>query len=269
VIPIGDSPRARRFPWVNYTLIAANIAAFIYVMTLSQAASGTRVDAAREFREQTAGVCYGFELAPTEVNRFYCRWSFQPREWFDTLLGRSETPQQNRAAVLVTILTSVFLHAGWLHIIGNMLFLWVFGDNVEDRLGHLGYLLFYAAAGIAASLTQGLIDTGAVVPTVGASGAVAGVLGAYLVYFPKATITTLIPITIVFVPFSIPAAIMIGIWFLQNLLSGFATLGDVGGPDSGIAFFAHIGGFVFGAVIILLFFRSAGRHRARVGNSRA
>jgi membrane associated rhomboid family serine protease len=267
VIPIGDSTRARRFPVVNYTLIAANVAVFLYMMTLSQATPGTRVDAVREFREQTAGICYGFELPPTEINRFYCRWSFQPKEWFDTVRGHSETPQQNRAEVLLTILTGIFLHAGWLHIIGNMLFLWVFGDNVEDRLGHVRYLLFYAAAGIAAALTQGFIDTNAIVPNVGASGAVAGVLGAYLVYFPRATITTLIPITIVFVPFHIPAAVMIGIWFLQNLLSGFATLSDVGGPSSGVAFFAHIGGFVFGAVVVFVLFRNAGRYRPRVGSS--
>jgi membrane associated rhomboid family serine protease len=153
----------------------------------------------------------------------------------------------------------VYLHAGFLHILGNMLFLWVFGDNVEDRLGHLGYLLFYSAAGVVASLAQGVIDTDSVVPNVGASGAVAGVLGAYIVYFPKATVTTLIPIAIILIPFPIPAWIMIGIWFLQNLLSGFATLATVDAGDGGIAFFAHIGGFVFGAVVVLLFLRGAGK----------
>lgn len=267
MIPIGDSPDRRRTPWVNWIIIAANIAVFLYMMTLSQFFTGTRVDAVRDFREQTNGICYGFETRPTEIDRFYCRWSFQPKEWFDTIRGESATPQQNRWEVLVTILTSVFLHAGWLHIIGNMLFLWVFGDNVEDRLGHLGYLLFYAASGVAAALTQGFIDMNEIIPNVGASGAVAGVLGAYIVFFPRATITTLIPITIVLIPFPVPAFVMIGLWFVQNLLSGFATLADVEAANSGVAFFAHIGGFVFGAAMVLLFLRNAGRER-RLGSAR-
>jgi membrane associated rhomboid family serine protease len=261
VIPIGDSPKRRITPWVNYSLIAANIAVFIYMMSLAQLPGESRRENVAEFREQTAGICYGFETSPSEIDQFYCRWSFQPEEWFDTFQGESKTPQQNRWEVLATILTSVFLHAGWLHIIGNMLFLWVFGDNVEDRLGHVGYLLFYAASGVAASLTQGFIDTNEIVPNVGASGAVAGVLGAYLVFFPKATITTLIPIAIILIPFPVPAIVMIGIWFAQNLLSGFATLATVDAADSGVAFFAHIGGFVFGAVMALLFFRNLGRQR--------
>jgi len=120
---------------------------------------------------------------------------------------------------------------------------------------------------VAAALTQGFIDTNEIIPNVGASGAVAGVLGAYIVFFPRATITTLIPITIVLVPFPVPAFIMIGLWFVQNLLSGFATLADVEAANSGVAFFAHIGGFVFGAAMVLLFLRNAGRER-RLGSAR-
>ena len=265
MIPIGDSPKSKTTPWVNYAFIAINIAVFLYTLSLSTEVPPNRVVAAQQFQEQQAGICYGFPAAPTEIDRFYCRWSFQPAEWFDTARGESETPGQDRVEVLSTILTSIFLHGGWLHIIGNMLFLWVFGDNVEDRLGHLGYAAFFLLAGLAAALTQGFIDMGTAIPNVGASGAVAGILGAYLVYYPKARVTTLIPIAVVLVPIPVPAVLMIGFWFVQNLFSGFATLSpDVGTPDSGVAFFAHIGGFVFGALAVLLFLRGAGeRRRAR------
>ena len=265
MIPIGDSPKSRTTPWVNYTLIAINIAVFAYTLSLSATAPLSRVEAAREFQEQQAGICYGFPAGPTELDRFFCRWSFQPVEWFDTVRDESRTPGQDRLEVLLTIVTSTFVHGGWLHIIGNMLFLWVFGDNVEDRLGHFGYAVFYVLAGVVAALTQGFIDMGTAVPNVGASGAVAGVLGAYLVYYPKATVTTLVPVAVILVPIPIPAVLMISFWFLQNLLSGFATLSpDVGTPDSGVAFFAHIGGFVFGSLAVLLFLRGAGkRSRAR------
>ena len=234
------------------------------MLTLSTTIPANRATATRQFQEQSNGVCYGFRAQPTETDRFYCRWGFQTKEWFDTVRDESQTPSQSRLAVLLTILTSVFIHAGWLHIAGNMLFLWVFGDNVEDRLGHVGFLLFYLLAGVVASLCQAFINVDSLTPTVGASGAVAGVLGAYIVYYPKARITTLIPIAIVLIPFPLPAVVVIGVWFVQNLLSGFATLGTVGAPDSGIAFFAHIGGFLFGALMVFLFFRHARPHRRRL-----
>lgn len=262
MIPIGDSTRRRTTPWVNYAFIAVNIGIFLYVLGLDASIPANRIEATRAFQEQQAGVCYGFPAAPTELDRFYCRWSFQPVEWFDTVRGESKTPGQNRVEVLLSILTSTFLHGGWLHIIGNLLFLWVFGDNVEDRLGHAGYAVFYLLAGFVAALTQGFIDMATAIPNVGASGAVAGILGAYLVYYPKATVTTLIPIAIVLIPIPVPAVLIIGIWFVQNLLSGFATLSpDVGTPDSGVAFFAHIGGFVFGAATVMVFLRGAGAGR--------
>jgi membrane associated rhomboid family serine protease len=250
---------------VNYSIIALNIGVFIYMAMLAVEGDGEPVRRDRfAAAADPAAVerCYGFDDNPDRIERFYCRWSFQPKEWFDYVQGEPERPGQSTLEVVLTILTSVYLHAGFLHILGNMLFLWVFGDNVEDRLGHLGYLLFYSASGVFASLAQGVIDTESIVPNVGASGAVAGVLGAYIVYFPKATVTTLIPIVIVLIPFPVPAWIMIGIWFLQNLLSGFATLATVDAGDGGIAFFAHIGGFVFGALIVLLFLRGVGRRRA-------
>jgi membrane associated rhomboid family serine protease len=260
VIPVGDSPVARRFPIVNYSLIVANIGVFIFMLALSTAGPQTAVEARR--LEQQADACYGFISRPNELERFYCRRGFQPREFFDTVQGETDPRfEVNRTNVLLSIFTSMFVHAGWLHILGNMLFLWVFGDNVEDRLGHIGYALFYLAAGAVAALTQAFIDVNTVVPMVGASGAVAGVLGAYLVYYPKATVNVVIPFFIlIFIPIPVPAILMIGLWFLQNLFAGLASLGPETAAGSGVAFFAHVGGFLFGALVVLLFFRHRRQH---------
>jgi membrane associated rhomboid family serine protease len=267
VIPIGDSPVSRRTPWVNYAIILVNLGVFFYVLSLSTVVPASRLEATEEFIEMRDTVCYGFEARPTEIDRFYCRWGFQPREWFDNVRGESQVGNSRNWGVVITILTSIFLHAGWLHIGGNMLFLWVFGDNVEDRLGHIPYLLFYLMAGIVASLIQGLVDTSSVIPVVGASGAVAGVLGAYIVWYPGATIVAVFPV-LFFLPLPVPAFIMVGLWFFQNLLAGYLTLGSAGTPDAGVAWFAHIGGFLFGFVLVLLFLRRSGRPPPRWSPSR-
>lgn len=259
MIPVGDTPRTRSFPWVNYALLGANLLVFVYTLTLAADLAPTRLQRLAELRAQTEGVCYGFIAEPTEVNAFFCRWGFQPREFFDAVAG-TLPPQSDRTAILFTIVTSIFIHGGWLHIVGNLLFLWIFGDNVEDRLGHVGYLTFYVLAGVTANVVQGAIDPNSLVPVVGASGAIAGVLGAYLVMFPTAIIHVLVPVFIFFlIPVPIPAVVMIGVWFLQNLLAGFATLGNAATPDAGVAWFAHIGGFIFGVVFAALFAPTARR----------
>ncbi len=266
MIPVGDSPRTRRTPLVNYAIILANVAVFIWMLTLDTTFLGTPRQQAGAVAAQADSVCYTFQTTPTEIDHFYCRWSLQPREFFDAVRGDAApvTNPQPRWEILLTIITAMFLHGGWLHIAGNMLFLWVFGDNIEDRLGHLGYLLFYLAAGIAASLVQGVLDASSLVPVLGASGAVAGVLGAYIVWFPKATVSVVIPFfVLIFIPIPVPAVVMIGLWFLQNLLAGFATLGDAAAPDQGVAWFAHIGGFLFGMLSVLLFLRRAGHRPPR------
>lgn len=260
MIPIGDNTRSRRTPWVNYTFILINVAVFVYVLTLSTQPSLVRGERADDFITQRDTVCYGFESRPTEVDSFYCRWSFQPREWFDNLQGESQVGEPRNWDVLITIVTAMFLHAGWLHIGGNMLFLWVFGDNVEDRFGHALYAVFYLFAGVVASVIQGAVDPGNLVPVVGASGAVAGVLGAYIVWFPGATVFAIFPVFF-FIPLPVPAVIMIGLWFVQNLFAGYATLGSAGTPDAGVAWFAHIGGFVFGFLLVLFFVRDLGARR--------
>src|SRR5437870_8625368 len=152
-----------------------------------------------------------------------------------------------RHFALENLLTSMFLHGSWLHVLGNMLYLYIFGDNVEDRLGHLRYLLFYLLCGCAAGGAQALSSPGSSVPMVGASGAIAGVSGAYFLFFPGARVVTLVPIFFFLQVIEIPAVVFLLIWFLWQLLSGVATLGSRAGV--GVAFWAHIGGFVAGMAL--------------------
>ncbi len=235
---------------MNYLLIAINIGVFVYMLTLqSQLSLPVNVFQALSV-EAANGICYGLLTVPTELDLFYCEFGFQPREFFDVVARQPAIQEPDRPTILATIITAQFIHGGWLHIGGNMLFLWVFGDNVEDRFGHLRYLLFYLTAGIVATITQGLIDPDSLIPIIGASGAVAGVLGAYLYLYPRATVYVVIPfLFLIFIPLPVPAFIMIGVWFFQNLLSGFATLGNTADPSAGIAWFAHIGGFLFGLLL--------------------
>jgi membrane associated rhomboid family serine protease len=154
----------------------------------------------------------------------------------------------------LSVLTSMFLHGGWMHFLGNMLYLWIFGDNVEDRVGHGRFIVFYLLCGAVAALVQTFFNVNSVIPMVGASGAIAGVLGAYLVMFPHSRVLTLIPIFIFIEIVEIPAAILLGLWFVLQLFSSLGSLGaeaDVGG----VAFWAHVAGFVAGVVGIRLFRR--------------
>jgi hypothetical protein len=184
---------------------------------------------------------------------FFFDWGMVPERI--TLAARLQ--QEPFAGAALPALTSMFLHGGWMHLIGNMWYLWIFGDNVEDRLGHVPYLLFYVAAGLAAALVHYLTDPHSTVPTVGASGAIAGVLGGYAVAFPRARVITLVPLFPFFVQvMALPALLVLGLWFVLQFFNGALSLGGAGG---GIAFWAHVGGFVFG----LLAMMAAGAARPR------
>jgi membrane associated rhomboid family serine protease len=149
-----------------------------------------------------------------------------------------------------TVFTSMFIHGGWLHFLGNMLYLWIFGDNVEDRLGHARYLVFYLFCGTAAALAHVYMNPGSRLPTMGASGAIAGVMGAYFVLYPQSRILSLVPFVIFFRVIEVPAIVFLGIWFAMQFLSGAATAGV---ESSGIAFWAHVAGFLAGAAWVLVF----------------
>lgn len=160
--------------------------------------------------------------------------------------------QEGLGPVLLTMLTATFLHGGWFHVVGNLLYLRVFGDNVEDRLGHLGFLLFYFGSAAAGATAQAIVAPTSTVPMIGASGAIAGVLGAYIVLFPRARILTLFPIVIVLTFIEVPAVLFLGIWALQQFLNGFLVVTAPSAADGGIAWFAHIGGFGLGIGVGLL-----------------
>jgi len=219
MLPIGDSPKSARTPIVNLSLIAINVLVFLYELSL-----GARLEA------------------------FIGQWGVIPDRITAALAGM---PGAHPLA-LTTMVTAMFIHAGWLHIGGNMLFLWIFGDNVEDRLGPWLYLGFYFLCGIAANLAQVYASPTSEIAAIGASGAIAGVLGAYLVTFPGARVSVLLPIVLFFWVFEIPALIVIGLWFLTQLFSGVTALSESTAQSGGVAWWAHVGGFAFGAVLMLL-----------------
>jgi membrane associated rhomboid family serine protease len=153
----------------------------------------------------------------------------------------------------LTLVTSMFLHGGWMHIIGNMWFLWIFGDNVEDVMGHGRFLVFYLLCGVAAALTQVLINPDSHVPIIGASGAIAGVMGAYLVKFPRARVLTLVPVFVFITTYELPAAVVLLYWFVIQFFSGVGSVAYSNASQGGTAWFAHIGGFLVGAALVFLF----------------
>ena len=176
---------------------------------------------------------YEFSLDPFSQNHFISTYGIVPAKF-----------------QYLDLLTSMFLHGGWMHVIGNMWFLWIYGDNVEDVLGHSRYLLFYLLCGIAAGLVQVMASPGSRIPTVGASGAIAGVMGAYLIKFPHSRIVTLVPIFIFFTTMEIPAVFMLLYWFVIQLFSGVGSIGSSSVSHGGVAWFAHIGGFLAGMILI-------------------
>ncbi len=218
MFPLRDENPTRRVAWMNWLLIGANVAAFAYELSLQ----------------------YGHGSAA--LGRFIDRWAFDPA----LLRGAPGSP-----AVWLTIVTAMFLHAGWLHIGGNMLYLWIFGDNIEDRLGPWRYLAFYLACGVIAALCQAVASGWASVPTLGASGAIAGVHGAYLLLYPRAKVLTAILI-VVFIELALLSAwVVIVLWFAIQFANGIATIGPAAAQTAGVAYFAHVGGFLTGAALIV------------------
>jgi membrane associated rhomboid family serine protease len=239
LFPIGDDNSDRRStPYVNYLLIAINILVFVFI----QGTGGN------------ARFTYAYSTVPEEILTgkdvvTHDRVATDPVSGQEfTVPGLQRTP----IPVFLTLLTSMFMHGGWAHILGNMLYLWIFGDNVEDAAGHGRYLLFYLICGIIASLAQVFstvtFDGDPLVPSLGASGAISGVLAGYLVLFPRKRVYVL------FFRFvqAVPAIVAIGLWFLFQLLSGIGALG-AGSQGGGVAYAAHVGGFVAGLVLIKLF----------------
>ena len=227
MLPLKDDNPSRSTPIVTYALVAINVVIFLYEQF------GLSSDAA--------------------LNRFFDQYAFDFTAFRDSFTHGGPT-----LATVAPLFTHMFLHANWLHVGGNMLYLWIFGNNVEDRLGSLRFILFYFASGIAAAVGQGLVSPE---PMIGASGAIAGVLGAYLFMFPGARVSTLIFLGVFITVLQLPALLVIGFWIVTQLVAGLGELRMAGGhPAGGVAYFAHIFGFVAGIPLLLLL--RAGTRRA-------
>lgn len=213
-IPLKDLNPSRSYPFVNITLILANILIFLYEWSLKVTMPPRAYEA----------LVFYYSEVPARIPAF--------------LAGHISFEN-----AFLPLVTSMFLHANWLHIAGNMLFLWIFGDNIEDFFGHFTYLFFYLVCGIGAGLLHVLFNFHSNIPAVGASGAISGVMGAYILLYPRARILTLVFIF----PIPVPAVLFLGLWFVLQFLSGLDTLG--GGASGGVAVWAHIGGFLLGMVL--------------------
>jgi membrane associated rhomboid family serine protease len=229
MIPFRDNIPSRTFPLINISIVIANVLVFFYELSL-----GAR-----------------------GLDRFITHYGVVPAAvlaW----------PQSDLSFTTVALpfFTSMFLHGGWLHLIGNMWYLWIFGDNVEDRLGHSAYLIFYLLCGIGAGIVHTILNAQTTIPSVGASGAIAGVLGAYVVSYPFARVLTLVPIFVFLQVIEIPALLVLGFWFVMQFLYGTASLAAAGPNAGGVAWWAHVGGFIIGIILVGLFPR---KDRPRYG----
>jgi membrane associated rhomboid family serine protease len=219
MIPLKDTVLSRTFPVVNITLITVNCLVFLYELSLGP-----------------------------DLSLFIDRYSIIPSRFFQHHFFNADV----MSGMITPLFSFMFLHGGWLHIVGNMLYLWIFGDNVEDRMGHFGYLIFYIICGMTSGLVQLFISPASRLPIVGASGAIAGVMGAYLLLYPFARVVTLFFFVIFIEVIHIPAFFFLGFWFMLQFFSGSFSLA---GQEGGVAWWAHVGGFLSGVLLVVPFSR--------------
>src|SRR4051794_34803794 len=248
MLPLRDNIPTSRTPYVTYALIAVNIAVY--------------------FLWQRGGLSLG---DPSSAH-YICQlqdYGATPREMphpSEQVLIATGCPNPPTASPYLTIFTAMFMHGGLLHLGGNMLFLYIFGNNLEDAMGPVKFLLFYLLGGVAALALQVVIDPSSTVPTLGASGAIAGVLGGYILLFPRAKVVTVIFIVFFFTILELPALLVLGIWFLEQAVMGYFDLAQPTGGGGGVAYFAHIGGFAFGLLAVRAF---SSKQRVRRQTDRA
>ena len=214
MIPLSDDIPSRKFPIVTVSLIVVNV--FIFLIEFL-------------FEPMTNQIVYTFGTIPAEITS----------NWMNPLES-------------VTLFTAMYLHGGWAHLLGNMLYLWIFGDNVEDRMGRVRFFIFYTLCGLISGVAQVLAMPNSNIPAIGASGAIAGVLGAYLLLYPRARVRTLVPLIFVYTTVYLPATLVLGGWFLMQFLNGLASL-NVVVQTGGVAWWAHIGGFIAGMALLPIF----------------
>ena len=268
MIPLRDMLPSRRFPVVTVSLIVLNLLVFLYQGFLGTQApyrenwAGERAEWATAKLEEPPifSPYYAYATGQRILSSMPNTYEIGRNEWFQTqyslipaeLLSGRDLPPSIPIFLWLTVLTSMFLHGGILHLLGNMLYLWIFGDNVEDAMGSVRFLAFYLLCGIVAALAQIAIGPGSSIPMVGASGAIAGILAAYLMLFPKSRVLTLVPLFFFLRLVAVPAVFLLGFWFLWQVIAGVGSFGSSGG----VAFFAHIGGFIAGLFLVFPF-----RHR--------
>ena len=225
MIPVRDNVPARRYPLITVTLILANVVAFLYELSLQ----------------------------PEVRNEFIFLYGMVPAKLV------SQHPVDLFGNTGLSIFSSMFLHGGWVHLLGNMWYLWIFGDNVEDRMGHFRFLLFYLLCGALAAVAHIIFNLGSEIPSIGASGAVAGVLGAYLLSYPFARILTFLPLFFFWPIVELPALLVLGFWFFVQIMNGTAAVAVTAETVGGVAWWAHIGGFLAGMFLIGVFARRSAR----------
>jgi membrane associated rhomboid family serine protease len=230
MFPIRDDNPHFMTPWVTFGIVAANVLTWVLVQGMGA-------------EQALAGSICRFGLIPGELLQIVPPGTRLP-------LGPQSVCVLSDSSGWHTTVTSMFMHGGWMHIIGNMWFLWIFGNNVEDAMGHGRFVVFYLLCGLAAAAFQVVADPGSPIPMVGASGAIGGVMGAYILLYPRVHVHMLFIIVVYVTTFAVPAYLMLGYWFLVQLLSGWASIGSQGG---GVAFWAHVGGFVAGAFLVFIF----------------
>jgi membrane associated rhomboid family serine protease len=240
VFPLKDNIPTRRVPVLTVGLIVANALMFFFFQEASLSLSGASVDPQRVVE---------FGAIPFEITHP----GSECIEGTGAKLDCGEDIAPDQAPVWLTLLTSMFMHGGLLHLLGNMLFLWIFGNNIEDSMGRVRFIVFYVAGGLVALLAQTLLEPNSTAPTIGASGAVAAVLGGYALLYPRARVVTLVIIIFFITLIELPALLVLGLWFLVQLLYGTAELAQPVGGAGGVAYFAHIGGFIFGLLLIKVF----------------
>ena len=243
VIPYKDENPTELTPVLTLGIIALNVLVWLFV--------------------EGAG-------APESLARSVCQLGLIPGEVLRTVPSGTVVPLGDHLQCVLTdapswrtLLTSMFLHGGWLHLIGNMWFLWVFGNNIEDSMGHTRFIVFYLLCGVAAAATQMFVDPRSAVPMIGASGAISGVMGAYVLLYPRVRVHTFVTLGFFLTTVTLPAYVMLGYWFLMQLL--FGAVGTASGMHGGTAFWAHVGGFVAGLVLIKLFANAEYLERRRAG----
>jgi membrane associated rhomboid family serine protease len=260
VIPLRDNLPTDRFPVITLVIIAINVFVFLFLQHASFSGEQVSTRSVVEYGAIPYRVTHSdknCELARTQ-DQFGNRGETVVCEGtseFRTARDNGAIVEVNEAPALITLFTSMFMHGGWLHIFFNMLFLWVFGNNVEDSMGRIRYVFFYLLGGLVAVLSQILVSPDSTAPTVGASGAIAAVLGGYALLYPRARVLTIIFIIFFFTFIEIPALVLLGIWFFLQFLPAIGQLAtpEIGGQGGGVAYFAHVGGFLFGLALIRLF----------------